>query len=166
MRIAYADPPYVGQGKRYGCKEIDHRELIDRLVLEFPDGWALSLSSTSLRDILNLCPSKVRVGSWVKTFAIFKPGIAPAYAWEPVIFTGGRKKSRKEFTGRDWCAANIVQKGFTGAKPIEFCWWIFDDLMGMRPDDELVDLFPGTGAVGRAWISWCVSKAVKIGVSK
>jgi len=23
--------------------------------------------------------------------------------------------------------------------------------MGMRPDDELVDLFPGTGAVTRAW---------------
>lgn len=32
MRIAYADPPYVGQGKRYHCPEIDHRELIDRLV--------------------------------------------------------------------------------------------------------------------------------------
>jgi len=154
MRIAYADPPYVGQGKRYGCEEIDHSDLIARLVRDFPDGWALSLSSNSLRQILDLCPTKVRVAAWVKTFAIFKPGITPAYAWEPVIFAGGRKRTRKEFSGRDWCAANIVQKGFTGAKPREFCWWLFDDLMGMKPDDELVDLFPGTGAVTRAWESW------------
>jgi hypothetical protein len=154
MTVAYADPPYIGQSKRYGCEEIDHAALIDRLVRDFPDGWALSCTSTSLRDILDLCPPKVRIASWVKTFAIFKPGVSPAYAWEPVIFTGGRKKSRKEFSGRDWCAANIVQKGFTGAKPWEFCWWLFSDLMGMHFDDELIDLFPGTGAVTRAWEAW------------
>jgi hypothetical protein len=154
MRIAYADPPYIGQGSRYKCPEVDHKELVDRLVRDFPDGWALSLSSTSLLKILELCPKGVRVGAWVKTFSIFKPGVTPAYAWEPVIFTGGRKKSRKEFTGRDWCAANIVLKGFTGAKPREFCFWIFGDLLGMRDGDELVDLFPGTGAVTRAWEAW------------
>ena len=156
MKIAYADPPYVGQGHRYKCPEIDHAELIARLVRDFPDGWALSATSTSLRDLLNLCPPGVRVGAWVKQFAVFKKGVSPAYAWEPVIFTGGRKKSRTQFTGRDWCAANIVLKGFTGAKPREFCYWLFDDLMGMRPGDELVDLFPGTGAVTRAWQERCL----------
>ena len=153
MRIAYADPPYVGQGSRYHCPEVDHAALIARLLAEFTDGWALSCSSSSLRILLPMAP-KARVGAWVKTFAIFKPGITPAYAWEPVLFMGGRKKSRKEWTGRDWCAAGIVMKGFTGAKPREFCWWVFDDLLGMRPGDELVDLFPGTGAVGRAWTAY------------
>lgn len=27
-----------------------------------------------------------------------------------------------------------------GAKPAEFCWWLFD-LLGALPGDELVDLF-------------------------
>jgi hypothetical protein len=27
-------------------------------------------------------------------------------------------------------------------------------LMGLSPDDELYDLFPGTGAVTRAWGRW------------
>jgi hypothetical protein len=26
--------------------------------------------------------------------------------------------------------------------------------MGCLPDDELVDLFPGSGAVSRAWDTW------------
>ncbi len=152
MRIAYADPPYIGQAKRhYGCEEVDHAELIDRLLTEFPDGWALSLSSPTLREILMMCPESVRVAAWVKPFASFKPGVNPAYAWEPVIFTGGRKMGRDEPTVPDWVRANItLQKGLSGAKPEAFSLWLFR-LMGMRPDDELVDLFPGTRAVTQAW---------------
>ena len=37
-----------------------------------------------------------------------------------------------------------------GAKPAAFCWWLFD-LLGALPGDELVDLFPGSGGIGRAW---------------
>jgi hypothetical protein len=37
-----------------------------------------------------------------------------------------------------------------GAKPAAFCWWVFD-LLGALPGDELVDLFPGSGGIGRAW---------------
>jgi predicted methyltransferase len=37
-----------------------------------------------------------------------------------------------------------------GRKPIAFCAWLFD-LLGMRPGDILIDLFPGTGIVTRAW---------------
>ena len=40
-----------------------------------------------------MCPAGVRVGAWVKTFCAFKKGVRPAYAWEPVIFTGGRNPS-------------------------------------------------------------------------
>jgi tRNA/tmRNA/rRNA uracil-C5-methylase (TrmA/RlmC/RlmD family) len=41
-------------------------------------------------------------------------------------------------------------KNFMGAKPSEFCFWVFD-MLGARQGDELVDLFPGTGAVTQAW---------------
>ena len=120
-----------------------------------PEGWALSCSSPSLQQILALCPSTVRVGAWVKPFAAFKVGVNPAYAWEPVIFHGGRtRRARDESTVRDWCAASItLQRGLAGAKPDPFCFWVFQ-MLGLQADDELVDLFPGSGAVSRAWDSF------------
>lgn len=155
MKIAYADPPYVGQARRhYGTSEIDYAALLARLALEFPDGWALSASSPSLRLLLPLCPDDVRIAAWVKPFAIFKPGVNPAYAWEPVIFRGGRHRSRAEPTVRDWVSCNIaLRRGLVGAKPEGFCMWLFD-LLGMAFDDDLIDLFPGTGAISRAWAKW------------
>lgn len=156
MRFAYADPPYIGQAARHysadpNCAEVDHAELIARLVAEFPDGWALSCSSPSLREILPLCPPDVRVMAWVKPFASFKPNVNPAYAWEPIIVRGGRKRERTQATVRDWVAANItLQRGLSGAKPDGFCFWLFE-VLGMGAGDELVDLYPGSGAVTRAW---------------
>lgn len=57
-RLAYADPPYIGQAKKhYRCEEIDHKELLERLqtydgcsirrltplecerLQAFPDNW-------------------------------------------------------------------------------------------------------------------------------
>jgi len=158
MRIAYADPPYVGQSKKHYGKEetyageVDHAELIAILCADYPDGWALSCSSPSLRLLLPLCPDDVRVGAWVKPFAAFKVNVNPGYCWEPVIFRGGRKqRSRDEDTVRDWVSANItLRRGLSGVKPDAFCFWLFD-LMGMRPGDDLVDLFPGSKAVTKAW---------------
>ncbi len=152
MRVAYADPPYVGQSrKHYGGAEVNHRLLIAHLCDEFPDGWALSCSSPSLRELLPMCPPDVRVGAWVKPFASFKPGVNPAYAWEPVIWRGGRRRTRAEATGRDWVAANItLERGLHGAKPVPFSYWIFE-LLGVESGDELVDIFPGSGAVSEAW---------------
>ena len=154
MKFAYADPPYIGMArKHYGpdAREVNHALLIAHLCDEFPDGWALSLSAPTLREILHLCPDDVRVGAWVKPFASFKPGVNPAYAWEPVVFRGGRKRDRTENTVRDFVSANItMKKGVPGAKPDAFCQWIFD-LLGMRTTDEFVDLFPGSGSVAEAW---------------
>lgn len=156
MRAAYADPPYPGCAHLYGCDEIDHAALIKRLCDEYPESWALSTSSPALREVLALCPSDVRVAAWVKPFASFKPGVNPGYAWEPVIFCGGRKRERTEDTVRDYVAASItLERGLVGAKPKGFCFWLFD-LLGLRPnaDDEFVDLFPGSGAVTAAWDEW------------
>src|SRR5262245_60258228 len=150
MRMAYADPPYVGQAqKHYGKAEVNHRLLIAHLCDDFPDGWALSCSSPSLRLLLPLCPEDVRIAAWVKPFAIFKPNVNPAYAWEPVIFRGGRQnRSRDELTVRDWVSAEItLKKGLTGAKPEAFAWWLLG-LLGFDADDELVDVCPGTGIIG------------------
>jgi hypothetical protein len=160
MKFAYADPPYFGCGGLYSkhhpeallWNEVEtHRALINRLNDEFPDGWAMSCSSPSLRILLPMCPFDVRVGAWVKPFAVFKPNVPVAYAWEPVIFRGGRRRSRKEPTVRDWVSCSItLRRGLTGVKPREVCRWIFD-LLGAAPGDTLDDLFPGTGAVTTAW---------------
>lgn len=165
MRFAYADPPYFGVArKRYPehpeswvYDTIDgHRQLIDRLVSEFPDGWALSMASKNLRDLLPLCPDDTRVMAWVKPFTTFFPNVPVAWAWEPVLIRGGRKRPRTAATVRDYVVANspaVRGKGFTGSKPPEFCFWLFE-VLGMQLDDELVDVFPGSGAVGRALDSW------------
>ena len=119
--------------------------LINLLCHDYPDGWALSTASTTLQYVLSLCPPDVRLGAWVKPFASFKPGVNPAYAWEPVIFHGGRKRTdRTELTVRDWISASItLQRGLVGAKPLEFNRWI-RDLLGVQSGDELTDLYPGT----------------------
>lgn len=158
MKMAYADPPYIGQAKKhygkFGGSEVDHALLVAQLALKYPDGWALSLSSPTLKLILPLCPERARVMAWVKPFASFKPGVNPAYAWEPVIVCGGRPYPKDANTVRDWVSANItMQTGMPGAKPDAFCWWLFA-VLNLQPGDEFVDLFPGSGAVTRAWAKW------------
>lgn len=177
MRVAFADPPYLGCCKLYGHHHPDgrcwddldtHRLLIERLERDF-DGWALDLSSTSLREILPLTPLSSRIMPWVKPFAAFKRNVSVAYAWEPVIVKPCRKP---QVTGRivmrDWIAEGVdapnlppdfvaesitLKKGLTGAKPKRFCFWVFE-MLGLHPDDEFFDLFTGSGAVTRAWEEW------------
>lgn len=136
-------------GWRYKeAEEVDHAELIARLVSQYPDGWALSTNSVSLKNILPLCPSTVRIAAWVKPFAVFKPNVNPAYCWEPIIFRTTKKHSRLEPTIRDWVSVNItLKKGLVGAKPREFCEWLLD-LLGFGEGDSLDDLYPGTGIMG------------------
>lgn len=154
MRFAYADPPYLGQARRhYGpaAREVNHRVLLGTLVREFPDGWALSCSSPSLRALLALCPPDVRVLAWVKPFCGFKPGVGVAYAWEPVIVRGGRRRTRTQPTVRDWVSASATRRtGVAGAKPEAFCRWLLE-VLNAQAGDELVDIFPGTGVVSRTW---------------
>ena len=154
MRIAYADPPYIGQGGRYPEKtEVDMEGLINQIT-HFYSCWALSASSSSLKQILSYCPSDVRIAAWVKPFCSFKPNVNPAYAWEPVIFWHPRARARTEPTVRDWVSANItIKKGLVGAKPPGFCFWLFD-LLGLEPEDDFHDLYSGTGIVTKCWQSF------------
>lgn len=159
-RFAYADPPYIGQAKKHyshddRCAEVNHEHLLQTLERDY-DFWALSCSSPSLRKILALCPEGVRIAAWVKPFAIFKPNVNPAYAWEPIIFKpSARKRLRTEKTIRDWVSCNItLKRGLVGVKPDAVCHWLFD-LLGAKPTDQFHDIFPGSGAVSNAWKDWC-----------
>jgi hypothetical protein len=162
MEFAYADPPYPDQAKKhYGCPEINHKILINSLELHY-DGWALSTSSSALQRVLALCPSNVRIASWVKPFCSFKPNVNPAYTWEPVIWKSPKKHTRKEDTIKDHCIESItLKRGLTGAKPEAFCVWLFT-LLGLELDDTFEDLFYGSGAVTRAYQKWKSQKATRL----
>ncbi len=157
-RVAYADPPYPSCAHLYRTHpdyagEVDHAALL--LELQKYDGWLLHTSSVALREIAPLIPAEARFMAWVKPFAAFKANVSVAYAWEPVIVKAARKPVvNGRFVMRDWIAESITMKrGLTGAKPERVCHWAFE-MLGMGPDDELCDLFPGTGAVTRAWETW------------
>jgi hypothetical protein len=91
MRFAYADPPYPGKAGYYPEQaEVDHQALVERLVADFPDGWALSTSAEALQHVLTLCPAGVRVCSWQRAVRPTRSR-RPISAWEPLIVHGGRE---------------------------------------------------------------------------
>jgi hypothetical protein len=159
-RFAYADPPYPGQSRMYAqhpdfAGEVDHRELVDFLVAEFPDGWALSTSARALQPVWALCPTETRLGLWLKEFVPMKPTVSVQHGWEAVLFRGGRPRAIEDGIVADFVVANpvaykAVDGGVIGMKPEKFCRWLFA-ILGAGPGDELVDLFPGSGAVSKAW---------------
>lgn len=160
MRMCYADPPYPNRARLYRRHrdyggEVDVCRLVARLVTEFPDGWALSTSAEALAAVLRFCPASARVAAW---FRGERPTVSfhPLSAWEPVIYCGGR--ARKVLADRRRVDALVAfsrprltdPARCVGAKPAVFCYWLFD-LLGLLPGDELVDLFPGSGGVARAF---------------
>ena len=56
-------------------------------------------------------------------------------------------------------------RGMIGAKPDALAFWIFAAL-GARPDDDLDDLYPGSGAVSRAWEQWRRQMPLSLGASR
>lgn len=172
MRLGYADPPYPGCAHLYKdhadyAGEVDHVALIARLEAEF-DGWVLHTNATpsTMRLLAPLIPNTARWMAWVKPFAAFKRNVSVAYAWEPVIVKAARKPvvSGRETPMRDWKAEGITMKrGLTGAKPEAVCHWAFE-MLGAEPDDDLTDIFPGTGAVTRTWQTWRAQPAFQLSV--
>lgn len=160
MRIAYADPPYISCAHLYPeQQEVDHADLLHRLDSEF-DGWVLHAAATSVSFGV-LAPlvahrTDVRWMAWTKGFAAFKKNVPVGYAWEPVLVKAARKPvvSKRIVPLRDWLQESItLKRGMTGAKPEKVCHWLFE-CVGARPDDELADLYPGSGAVSKAWETW------------
>jgi len=176
MRLAIADPPYLGRGRRwYGDGRghaggrgrpdrhdeaahwddpASHRELVARLERDY-DGWAIAASADSLGLYLGCAPD-ARVLIWHRGNAI-PSGARVANQWEPVIarIPPGRTGRAGGPAASDVLTAGISTKqGFVGAKPTPWTQWVLD-VLGYDPEvDELHDLFTGSGAVATAAIGY------------
>lgn len=182
-RFAYADPPYPGCARRYyNCDEVDHAELISRLFDEYPDGWALSTSAEALPEVLAIVTdamrtlrregcklAELRVCPWVRGARKVR-AYRPRNAWEPLIVYGGRPR----LYGPEHDSCDVLVWGgrqhshpgaLVGMKPAPFAEWLFVQL-GAALGDELVDLFPGSGAIGRAWALFVASDVVTEAVAE
>lgn len=144
IRVAYADPPYPGT-----AREVDHLELLERLTGGAFDGWALSTSHDGARLLWHRTPPGTRLCPWVKPHGASSRTYGLHNCWEALLVWGGRQERPGK---RDWlCAHPARGEGMLpGRKPSAFCAWLFQCL-GLRPGDDLVDLYPGTGIVSRAW---------------
>ena len=163
LKLAYADPPYPGTAARYYkdhhdyAGEVDHQELIDRLIDDYPDGWALSTSAEALPEILKMIYTAVppRVAAWFRGERPTK-SYWPLQSWEPVIYYGGRPQLLSVDERRIDSLVHVARARRTdprriiGTKPAAFCYWMFA-LLGAQPGDAFDDLYPGSGGVGRAW---------------
>ena len=159
LRLAYADPPYPGKAWLYRDHpdyggEVDHAALIARLAGY--DGWALSTSAEALPAVLALCPPGVRVATW------HRGGRPTRRRWPAarvgvVLYHGGRQlvtgARRAESLVCGVGPLDTLPGRVIGAKPAAVCRWIFT-LLGVAPGDRLDDLFPGSGAFGRAWAAY------------
>ena len=136
-------PDYAG--------EVDHAALIASLRSSY-DGWALSTSADSLQDLLPLCPKGVHVAAWHKPLAAQATTRGMHNVWEPVIVWPARELR----PGIADALRALPARGggdLIGRKPLKFCGWLFG-LLGALPGDDFVDLFPGSGVVGRAWSAY------------
>jgi hypothetical protein len=82
----------------------------------------------------------------------------PLSAWEPVIYvparpldpSSGGPTRRVDSLVHGVSPMTTLPGRVIGTKPAAVCRWIFD-LLGAQPHDTLDDLYPGSGAVTRAW---------------
>ena len=174
MKLAIADPPYLGRANRWygdGCGDgkgigradnhpeaklwddpKTHQNLVKQLEENY-DGWAIALTVHSLSTYLEVIKTDsrngIRVMSWIKPIAI-PSGSRISTSWEPVIVRVPKER-RGHNSGKrmkDYLIANPKQNGFVGSKPDEWTKWVLD-AMGYQNGDTVDDLFIGSGAVSQ-----------------
>ena len=154
MTFAYADPPYLGNGKKrysqhenaseYDSKQ-SHINLVNWLNANF-DGWALSCNPSDLHWLLPHCPNDTRIACWVKPFHQIRRTTVQ-YAWEAVLFRGSRINNMRKPMVRDWIShVPTRKKGTVGAKPEAFNKWVLE-LLNYQAGDTFCDVFPGSGGM-------------------
>jgi hypothetical protein len=183
MRLAIADPPYLGRAALfYGAGKDNmnantgarinpvnkadnhpdaaiwddpaaHRALVERLVGEF-DGWAVAMAPDNLAHYLQWTPPAARVAVWHDP-QVMPTGRHPRRRWEPVVIyvPEGRRRTLdlagRPLVGDVLTVAHSAGGGrsFAGRKPAEWTRWVLSMLGWDATADEVVDLFPGSGAV-------------------
>lgn len=173
MRLAIADPPYLGRAHRYygeggggismgrgradehpEAREWDdperHRQLVAELDSNF-DAWAIAMSPHSIGVYASCVEldsrTGYRFGAWVKPRCV-PSGSRISTAWEPVLFhIPIERRGRTVGTNvNDYLQADALSMGFMGAKPPAWTRWVLD-VLGYQDGDEVTDMFPGSGAV-------------------
>jgi hypothetical protein len=128
-----------------------HRLLLEQLMDEF-DGWAIATPMDGVECYRPL-PIPCRVMVWYRRNAQ-RGDYCIANVTEAVIVyppVGRRAKGSAGPTGQvvDLLDEPAPIGGFAGMKPARWTRWVLD-AMSHQPDDEVVDLFPGSGSVGAA----------------
>lgn len=130
-----------------------HRELILHLVENF-DGWAIATTPDGLGAYHPL-PMNAQVMAWVRPNAI--PGGGRLIErWEAVIlYIPEERRTRAGARVSNVLVENAPsarhgRRSFVGSKPAEWTRWVLDALGYVPGTDELVDMFPGSGAVSAA----------------
>lgn len=169
LRIAYADPPYIGMAKRYyGDQptydgEVDHVALLS--LLETFDGWALSCSAASIPEVLfswlqagvagGPPRREPRIAVWHRR-RMPHPHARVLNSWEGVVYVPARsvvpgsQPILDVLLGVDARPRPTLPTSVIGMKPPAFSRWMFQ-LLGAMPGDDFHDLYPGSGLVTRAW---------------
>lgn len=156
MRLAYADPPYIGRAYYYDHPDTrtwnnpaEHAALMARLAIDY-DGWALSCHAPALRILWPVAPARARAAVWVKPWRAGRKNVRVAYTWEAVIYVPARDRTSEgaQPTRDHLNEPTTIGTGVVGAKPESFCRWVLD-LMGYVDGDEVTDLFPGSGVMDR-----------------
>lgn len=179
MKLAIADPPYLGRANRwYGSgrgsgrvitsagrpgrkpdfhpdaadwdRVEKHLDLMEGLRRDY-DGWVIAGTAESGPVLLAASPVGTRMGVWVRSNAM-PAGARVINTYETVVFsvpTARRDRVRGESV-RDALVSPVKPSGFLGSKPREWTLWVLG-LMGYEPgEDEVTDLFAGSGAVASA----------------
>lgn len=183
LRLAYADPPYVGRARRYYGREasfageVDHSELLSRLATY--DGWALSCAADSIPRLLATVAEVLRDASRVDRvrLAIWHrrrpphPHARRLSAYEGLIYSparfvvpGSTRPITDVLLGVESRPRPTLPGSIIGMKPPAFCVWVFQ-LLGALPGDDLADLFPGSGMVSRAWAGYTGRSVVPVDTS-
>ena len=130
---------------------MEHIALMSRMAGEY-DGWALAASAKTLSPLIGHADLLgARLAVWHVTNAI-PDGNRVRASWEAVLVRqpDGRRAHGTGAAVRDVLVAAHPMRGFVGTKPAAWTCWVLD-MLGYRPDeDELTDIFPGSGSVTRA----------------
>ena len=129
---------------------VKHIGLMVALEGEF-DGWAVACSGKTLAPLIGTADRLgARLAIWHVTNAI-PDGARVRSVWEGVFY---RVPDSRRAVGTGSRVADVLSaahpvSGFVGSKPSAWTHWVLDMLGYVPTEDEVVDVFPGSGAVSR-----------------